>query len=90
MPPQPSPEPSDAQMEVLRYIIKFVEDHGFQPTQGEIGEAFGVTKNAIQNRLRELARRGLIEISTGEKTRERAIIIKHLRYKAYYEPEASE
>jgi SOS-response transcriptional repressor LexA len=82
-------QPSEKQLEVLRYIISHVEKHGFQPTQAEMARAFGVTKNAIQNRLKDLARRGIIDMPDGTKTRERAIVIKFIRYRVEFHGEAT-
>jgi DNA-binding MarR family transcriptional regulator len=84
VPPRANPGPSDKQLETLRYLITFIEDHGYQPTQSEMAIHFDVTKNAIQNRLRELAKRGLVDMPAGEKTRERALVIKHVKFRAYY------
>lgn len=74
------PNPSEKQLEVLRYIISYVEVNGYQPSQLEMAEHFSISKNAIQGRLRELDRRGLIEMPAG---RERAVILKWVRYRAY-------
>lgn len=42
---------------------------------------FGVSKSAMQGRLRELAKRGYLCLGEG-KLRERAIDIKHVRFQA--------
>lgn len=80
MPATSDPNPSEKQLEVLRYIISYVEVNGFQPSQLEIADYFGLSKNAIQNRLKELERRGVIEMPKG---RERAVMLKWVRYRAY-------
>jgi len=74
------PNPSEKQLEVLRYIIAHIETHGFQPSQSEVAQAIGVTKNAIQGRLKELARRGIIDLPAGN--RERAIVLKYIQFRA--------
>jgi hypothetical protein len=79
MPLVPNPEPSERQLEVVQFIIDHVERWGFQPNQQEMADHFGVSKTAIQGRLREAARRGLIEI---ENSRERAIVLKNVRFHA--------
>lgn len=84
MPKKPSVEASEAQLDVLRYLVSFIEEHGFQPTQSDMATHFGVTKNAIQARLKELAKRQIINMPAGEKARERAISLKHVKFKAYY------
>lgn len=80
---QPSPEPSEKGLEVLRAIIEHVEQHGYQPIHTELAQQFGVTKNAIQGRLRELARRGLVDVPIGEGARERAVGLKFIRFVAH-------
>ncbi len=82
---QADPHPSEKQLEVLNYLIGFVEQNGYQPSQGEMAEFFGVTKTAITQRLRDLASRGIIEIREGAK--ERAIKVNYVRFKAYYDKE---
>jgi SOS-response transcriptional repressor LexA len=82
MPRRPNENPSAKQLEVLRHIIAFVEQHGYQPTLAEMAATFEVTKNAIQSRLKELRRHGLVELPPGRKRRERALVIKHVRFKA--------
>lgn len=76
-------EVSEKQREVYLFIIGFVERFGFQPTLREIADALGVDKRAIQDRLRLLEEKGLIELS-GE-SRDRAIVLKHVRFKVVYE-----
>ncbi len=73
------PNPSEKQLEVLLYIIAHVEVHGYQPSQAELAAHFKVSKNAIQGRLKELDRRGLIELPEGK---ERAIILKNVEFRA--------
>ncbi len=74
--------PSEKQLAVLRYIIAHVERHGFQPNQSEMAVHFGVTQNAISDRLKRLARSGVIDMPEDEKRRERAIRLKHVKFKA--------
>ena len=78
---QSSREPTGKQLEVLRYITEHVEEHGYQPTQGEVAGHFGVTRAAIQARLRGLSRKGLVEVPPGKK--ERAVVLKRLKFRAY-------
>jgi len=80
MPVISDPNPSEKQLEMLRCIVSFVEVNGYQPSQQEIAAHFGLSKNVIQMRLKELARRGVIEMPAG---RERAVILKWVRYRAY-------
>jgi SOS-response transcriptional repressor LexA len=83
VPPQPSPMPTEPQLELLAFLIKHIEEHGYQPTQSEMALQFGVTKNAIQNRLKEFAKWDLIQMPKGEKTKERGTKINHVKFKAY-------
>jgi predicted transcriptional regulator len=55
-----NPEPSK---NTLRFLISNVGRHGYQPSYNEMVAHFGVTKNAIVERLRGLARRGYINSS---------------------------
>ncbi len=81
-----SPQPSEEQLEVFRYVISFVQEHGYQPTQAEMAKHFGVTKNAIQSRIRELGRRGFVELTEGEKVRERALKLNHVKFTVVFSP----
>lgn len=76
---EPSAEPSEKQLEVLQYIISHVERWGFQPSQAEIANHFGVTKNAILGRLHELEKRGVVQLNKGQ---ERAVGLKFVRFTA--------
>lgn len=81
MPVHPDPNPSEKGLEVLRMIISHVEIHGYQPSQQEMADALGVSKNAIQGRLKELARRNVVSLPDGN--RERAVVLHYVRFKAY-------
>jgi SOS-response transcriptional repressor LexA len=84
------PEPSEKMLEVIQYIISFVEENGFQPSQAEMAAHFGVTKSAIAGRLRGLHDRGVIRLPDGDK--ERAIVLPYVRYRSYLasEPQAAD
>lgn len=79
---EPNPQPSEKHLEVLRFIIGFVEQHGYQPSRLEIAEQFGVTRSAINQRLKQLADRGVIGPLGAEK--ERAVDLKNVRFKAVH------
>jgi SOS-response transcriptional repressor LexA len=81
MPRKPDPEPSEKQKEILEFIVLTVSQKGFQPSQQEMADHFGITKNAVAQRLDELAKRGLIEMVG--KNRERAISLKGVKFKPY-------
>lgn len=78
-----NPLPSDKQKELYGFLIKYIEEYGYQPTQSEMAEFFKVTKNAIRARLKELEDRKLI--SMGDGSRERAVKIPHVKFKAYWD-----
>jgi SOS-response transcriptional repressor LexA len=84
MPPTPNPTPSEKQLELVRYIIQHVERWGYQPSQSEMAEHFGVTKSAIKGRLQEAAALGLIRL---QPNKERAILLRHVRFTAKTSPE---
>jgi len=81
MPRTPDPEPSIKQLELYRWIISYVEEHGYQPSQVEMGAAFGIGRGGITERLRGLASRKFIHLPKGEK--ERAIILPMVKFTAY-------
>ncbi len=81
---QPAHLPSDKQMDVFKFIIAFVEENGFQPSQTEIGLHFKVSKNAVTERLKSLERNGVVKLPIT--ARERAIRLKHVKFKAVYDP----
>jgi repressor LexA len=50
------------QAEILRWIAHFVEQHGYPPTNREIGSAFGIrSTNAVDDVLHALERKGFIQ-----------------------------
>jgi Mn-dependent DtxR family transcriptional regulator len=77
----PETEPSEKMLEVLRHIIDFVEENGYQPSQAEMAGHFGVTKSAVAARLKGLAERGVVGLADGD--RERAVRLYYVKYKAY-------
>ncbi|MBZ0276524.1 MAG: hypothetical protein K8I60_10285 [Anaerolineae bacterium] len=40
---------SERQRNILRYMDKYVEEHGFPPTIREIGEATGINSTSVVN-----------------------------------------
>lgn len=50
----------DALRQTYRYIESYHASRSVMPTQREIGEAFGITANAAQRRLRRLEEMGWI------------------------------
>lgn len=72
-------EISEKQLEVLLYIIRHIEEFGFQPSIVEIGHHFGVDKRAIYGRMKLLEQKGFILMS-GE-GRDRAVILHGVAFK---------
>jgi SOS-response transcriptional repressor LexA len=65
-------EPSDKQLALLRWIIKYLQRHGFQPSRKEMAKHFGCYQNAIQHHLKVLHQFGFVQLND---ERERALII---------------
>lgn len=71
--------PTDRQKEVLRFVVEFIEQHGYQPSRREIAEHFGVAPNSIMGHLRGLEQRGFIDLSNGK---DRAMRIPNVYFRA--------
>jgi predicted transcriptional regulator len=76
-------EVTPKQGEVLRYIIKFTEQYGYQPSHTEIAEGIGVSRRAIFDRLRQLHDKGLIELP--EDNQPRCIRLVGVKFKCILE-----
>lgn len=49
------------QAEVVLAIIKFVEEHGYQPSLGQLGEILGgITVKSVRDRLVQCAEKGVV------------------------------
>jgi SOS-response transcriptional repressor LexA len=79
-------EVSQKQLELYRFLVHHIEENGYQPSHTEMADAFGVTKRAILDRLRQLEAKGLIE--PPEAGRERAIRLKYVRFQAVHARDA--
>lgn len=54
------------QAEILSFIKRCLEDHGFPPTRAEIAQELGFkSPNAAEEHLKALARKGAIEMTPG-------------------------
>lgn len=52
------------QAEILSFIKRCLEDHGFPPTRAEIAQELGFkSPNAAEEHLKALARKGAIEMT---------------------------
>lgn len=74
------PEPTPKQFEVYYFIIKYVQDNGYQPSQTEIASSLGVSRPVIEKRMVSLERKGFIERTKGKS--DRAIRLPGLKFKA--------
>jgi repressor LexA len=54
-------KPTQKQQELCDYIIKYTKEAGYPPTISEMASHFGVNINAIQCRLKQCRKKGLIE-----------------------------
>lgn len=70
------------QSKVIDYIIKYVEENGFQPSMEEIGIALELSKQSVYYLIKKMKDSGVI-ISHGK----RAIRIKGLSYVGNYRTE---
>jgi SOS-response transcriptional repressor LexA len=75
-----NPEPSLKQLELYRWIIAYIEEHGYQPSQAEMGAGLSVGRGGITERLRGLNSRGFIKLPKID--RERAIILPLVKFRA--------
>lgn len=73
---------SDGQLDIFRYLVKHVQEFGFQPTVQEVAEHFGVAPRAIHDKLGQLARKGFITLSPKGDTR--AIRLHFVRFEPVY------
>jgi SOS-response transcriptional repressor LexA len=71
-----SPAPTPAQMQLWSYLVQYVCENGYQPSQTEMGEHFGITQASVQDRLKGLQERGYLFL-TGV---ERAIQMPDLKF----------
>ncbi|BDG07649.1 transcriptional repressor LexA [Anaeromyxobacter paludicola] len=63
---------TDRQLEVLRYIARQIEAHGYPPTIREIGEALDIrSTNGVNDHLKALERKGFL---TRDRVKSRALI----------------
>ncbi len=65
-------ELTERQLEVLRFIARQIEDHGYPPTIREIGEALDIrSTNGVNDHLKALERKGYL---TRDPVKSRALI----------------
>lgn len=52
---------TDKQYKLLEYMKEYDDEHGYMPTQREVGEEFGVRDNAVCMMLDRIEKKGGIE-----------------------------
>lgn len=55
-------EVTPKQLELYDFLVRHVEQFGYQPSLKEMGEAFGVTRNAVKDRVKQLVHKGLVAL----------------------------
>jgi SOS-response transcriptional repressor LexA len=70
------PEPTGSQKQLYVYLLKYISENGYQPSQAEMAEHFHITQASIQDQLRGLEKRGFLVMSGVE----RAIQIPDVRF----------
>jgi hypothetical protein len=84
MPFEKTNELSEKQAELLNHLIRHVEQHGYQPSMTEMGEALGgITAKAVRDRLHQLARKGFVELS--QKHVDRSIRLRYVKFTAVFD-----
>jgi biotin operon repressor len=56
-------EISEKQKQVLDLIIRFTMNNGFQPNREELAQQTGTTRQAVSDKIKQLCRKGVLEIS---------------------------
>lgn len=72
-------KPTQPQLEVYFFLVQYVAAHGFQPSQRELAERFGIKQASMSGRLKGLAEHGLVEFPDAAK-RDRAIRLKRVSF----------
>ncbi|HEU4580895.1 MAG TPA: hypothetical protein VFS67_21700 [Polyangiaceae bacterium] len=56
-----NPQPAPRQLELLRFIHRFRQEHDFMPTHREMGQALGIlSTNGVNDHLVQLERKGFL------------------------------
>lgn len=59
--------PTETQYETWRFIVRFVEANGFQPSRAEIATHFKISQASVRDRLKGLEQKGWIVITGTER-----------------------
>jgi repressor LexA len=76
------PELSEKQREVLEFLVRFIEENGYQPSLKEMAEFFGITKKALRDRIMQLRAKGYVNVPA--ERQERCLKLSNLRFKAVF------
>ena len=50
------------QLEILKWIVLYVDFHPYPPSQALVAKHFGITQQAVSSHLKAIAAKGYIEI----------------------------
>jgi SOS-response transcriptional repressor LexA len=59
---KPIKEITDKQKEVLKLIVDWIEEKGYQPSREDLAVLVGTTRHAITQRIWHLARKGYVNL----------------------------
>jgi DNA-binding Lrp family transcriptional regulator len=65
-------------MELWAYVVKYIEENGYQPSRAEMAERFRISETSVQSRLEGLEQRGRV-VMTGI---DRALQMPDIKFKA--------
>jgi hypothetical protein len=82
---QDTQEPTAEQIDLLRYVVSFVEQNGYQPSYREIADHFIVSPSLVKLWVKALAGFGLV--TTRQRDRGRALGLPGLPFQAVVVPE---
>lgn len=85
MPFERTTELTEKQAEVWKYLVDHVERHGFQPSNREMAEHFGIFPKALSDRLDQLASKGYIQFAG--KWQDRCLKLNYVRFHAEFTEE---
>ncbi len=71
-------EPGPEELALLGHLIKFVEEHGFQPTIDELARDLQTKSQQIRKWLHGLVKCGHLGL-----IRERAMVLRHVKFRAF-------
>jgi DNA-binding Lrp family transcriptional regulator len=79
-------DPTPGQIEVLSYILSYLEQHGAQPSYAEIARELNISVGGVSNRLRGLEEKGLVRVNP---RRNRAVELPGFQFRVSVQVETS-